>query len=252
MNNLKIFKSVLTFIFFIFLISSNTNVQAQLTFDPKDESDCNCTLQWKGFKNYTILEDITDRVGIGTNAPSSKLHVINPSSTNIPAFLLKQEVNDKAALNVATNGYGIFAKSSHSNEKYLFRLLNSGNQFILNAQANGKVGIGTSNVPDDYKLAVDGKVIAEGVKVQLNEDWADYVFEEDYSRNSLAEVEDYIQSNKHLPNVPSAQEVEEAGIDLGSMDATLLRQIEELWLHLIDIEKENKDLQTRLKVLEKY
>jgi len=61
----------------------------------------------------------------------------------------------------------------------------------------------------------------------------------------------FIEENQHLPNVPSADEVATEGIDVAKMDATLLRQIEELWLHLIELKEENKELQSRLQKLEK-
>ena len=110
---------------------------------------------------------------------------------------------------------------------------------------DGKVVIGsTNNIPNGYKLYVTEGVLAEKVKVALESTsaWADFVFEEDYKLTSLNEIEKFVISNKHLPNVPSAEEVVLTGIDVAEMDAILLRQIEELWLHLIDIKKENMRL----------
>lgn len=119
---------------------------------------------------------------------------------------------------------------------------------------NGKVVVGTvtTAIPADYMLYVNGGVLTEKVKVALQTgNWSDFVFEKDYHRNSIPYVETYIKENKHLPNVPSAKEVGENGIDLGQMDATLLRQIEELWLNVIDLNKENKDLRVRNESLNK-
>jgi hypothetical protein len=48
------------------------------------------------------------------------------------------------------------------------------------------------------------------------------------------EVEQFITTNKHLPNVPSAAEVEIEGVDLGEMDKILLQKIEELTLYMIE------------------
>ena len=45
-----------------------------------------------------------------------------------------------------------------------------------------------------------------------------------------------------IPNVPSAAELANTGIDLAKMDATLLQQIEELWLHVIELKEENETL----------
>ncbi len=94
----------------------------------------------------------------------------------------------------------------------------------------------------NYGLYVGKGILTKKVKVANpgSVDWADYVFEENYDLNSLEEVEQFVKTNKHLPNVPSAKEVNENGVDMVEMDATLLRQIEELWLHIIEMKKENK------------
>lgn len=109
---------------------------------------------------------------------------------------------------------------------------------------NGTMRIGNVTTPSGYKLYVDDGILTEKVKVATvgSADWADYVFEENYDLNSTEDVAKFIKENKHLPNVPSAQEVSENGVDMVEMDATLLRQIEELWLHMIELKKEMNKL----------
>ncbi|HEY8938506.1 MAG TPA: hypothetical protein VIM65_24970, partial [Cyclobacteriaceae bacterium] len=95
---------------------------------------------------------------------------------------------------------------------------------------NGNVGIGTSltNNPNSYKLAVKGKIGAQEVQVEnTSTTWADYVFEKNYKLMSLGDVESFIKSNKHLPEIPSADEVKENGHKLGEMDVLLLKKVEE-------------------------
>jgi hypothetical protein len=75
---------------------------------------------------------------------------------------------------------------------------------------NGNVGIGTKN--PDAKLAVKGTVHTEEVKVDLNVPAPDYVFEKNYNLRTLAEIETYINQNKHLPEVPAAKEMEANGL----------------------------------------
>lgn len=120
---------------------------------------------------------------------------------------------------------------------------------------DGKTVIGvepaTVNLSDDFKLFVKDGILTEKVQVMLSSSWPDYVFEPGYNLPSLNEVEQYVKNNKHLPNVPSAAEVSEKGIELGDMNAKLLRKIEELTLYMIDLKKQNNELQQRVINLEK-
>jgi len=105
---------------------------------------------------------------------------------------------------------------------------------------DGNVGIGTIN--PQTKLAVNGNVTCKEVEVTLT-GWSDYVFDEKYNLQSLEDVEHFIMNNGHLPDVPSAEEVESNGLKLGEMDATLLKKIEELTLHVIELNKRIKTLE---------
>jgi hypothetical protein len=120
----------------------------------------------------------------------------------------------------------------------------------MHINRSGQVGIGTTTVPDGYTLAVDGKVIMEEAKVSLSSSWSDFVFESDYILPTLQEVENYIDQNGHLPDIPSAAEVEENGISLGEMDAKLLQKIEELTLYAVAQQKEIQKLKERKSILE--
>lgn len=113
---------------------------------------------------------------------------------------------------------------------------------------NGKVGIGVVNTLADYKLAVSGKIICEELKVKLvgNWPWPDYVFKHDYQLPSLKQVDEYIQANNHLPDMPTAKEVTENGVNVGEMNALLLKKVEELTLYLISMEKEMDQLKAKI------
>ncbi|MEX0314457.1 MAG: hypothetical protein AB3N18_09795 [Allomuricauda sp.] len=105
------------------------------------------------------------------------------------------------------------------------------------ASYNGDVAIGTTTVPADYKMAIDGKLITEEVKVQLSGNWPDYVFKDGYDLPTLEEIQKHIQEKGHLPNIPSAMEVGSNGFELGEMDRLLLEKIEELTLYIIQLER---------------
>jgi hypothetical protein len=118
-----------------------------------------------------------------------------------------------------------------------------------NIFTSGKIAIGTTDMAKigGYALAVNGDAIFNKVKVKLYGTWPDFVFEEKYGLLPIAQLEQFIKTNKHLPNVPSAAEVQKDGIDLGSNQATLLQKIEELTLYLIQQQKQIDELKAQLK-----
>ena len=109
------------------------------------------------------------------------------------------------------------------------------------------MGIGTAQ--PQYKLAVNGTIGAKEVIV-TNIGWPDYVFRPGYRLRPLSEVGAYIQAHRHLPGIPSEAEVKEKGVSLGEMQAKLLAKVEELTLHMIQQDKENRELRERLARLE--
>lgn len=110
---------------------------------------------------------------------------------------------------------------------------------IFIAAATGNVGIGTDN--PTYKLSVLGNIRSTEVVVETG--WADYVFDEHYQLNPLTEVEKFIHQYKHLPNIPSAKEVEENGLHLGDTQKKMMEKIEELTLYLIETNKKIEKLE---------
>jgi hypothetical protein len=109
-------------------------------------------------------------------------------------------------------------------------------------------------MPGNYKLYVADGILAERVKVALKTttDWSDYVFSKEYNLMSLYQLKKYIDKNKHLPDVPSAEElVNDGGIDLGRMQATLLKKIEEQTLYIIKLNEEIELLKVQVNKISK-
>jgi hypothetical protein len=116
---------------------------------------------------------------------------------------------------------------------------------MMSLDQSGVLRIGASRVTacgTGCKLAVNGTLVATEVKVATVANWPDYVFESDYNLRPLDAVEEFIKTRGHLPDMPSAKEIESNGVSLGGMNAKLLQKIEELTLYLIDIKKENAEL----------
>ncbi|WP_350292604.1 fibronectin type III domain-containing protein [uncultured Croceitalea sp.] len=119
------------------------------------------------------------------------------------------------------------------------------------ASYSGQVAVGTSTVPSGYKMAIDGNLIVEEVKVQLSGNWPDYVFDQDYKLPTLEEIRKHIQEKGHLPNIPSVKEVESNGIELGEMNRLLLEKIEELMLYTIKQQAIIESMQREIENLKK-
>lgn len=107
---------------------------------------------------------------------------------------------------------------------------------------SNKVGIGTSTFPlnQEYNLYVKGGIRTEKIQVDVagTNGWGDFVFAKSYNLMSLQETEKYISENSHLPNIPSASEIETNGLDLGEMQRLQMIKLEELTLHLIQMQKQ--------------
>ena len=116
---------------------------------------------------------------------------------------------------------------------------------------DGHVLIGTTDETkgDGYMLRVNGKIISEEVKVQLYAAWPDYVFGPEYQKKSLDELEVYIKENKHLPNIPSASQIEKDGLEVGEMQRKMMEKIEELTLYIIELKKENDNIKKEIQAL---
>lgn len=156
--------------------------------------------------------------------------------------------NNDAVLRIfgRTDNWGRFLELTHNgNQGVISTDIGS---IILNPAGN--VGIGISN--PSHKLTVKGTIRTEEVLVELIQGTGpDYVFEKDYNLLPLSQVEAYINENKHLPEVPSAKEMEATGLNLKEMNLLLLKKVEELTLHLIEKEKKMAALEDRIEQLEK-
>lgn len=174
-------------------------------------------------------------VGIGTTLPGLQLHVDGTKSG------LRMSGGDGGAwdvLPVVSNGENALA----------FREAGASTPFMV-VRKDGKVGIGTEYLPstlggDDislYHLYVDGGILSQEVRVRTS--WSDYVFAPDYHLRSLPKVAEHIAQHGHLHDTPSGEQIESSGLELGSMMANQQAKIEEIFLHLIEMDKRVKALE---------
>jgi hypothetical protein len=204
--------------------------------------------------NILALNPSGGSVGIGASAPNAKLQV----STNIDlgisdGFKILGFSDTKALINIGDDNLVTtkFIRTSANVMKMVTsNHLNYPFGFVGNYNFEGNVGFGVITMPAGYKLAVGGNIIAEKVKVRKQSaGWPDFVFKKDYKLMSLPEIEAFVNKNSHLPEIPSAAEVEKEGQDLGEMNRLLLKKVEELTLYLIEQNKEIKTIKDELKVI---
>jgi hypothetical protein len=223
---------------------------------------------WTSGPNKLFVECDLVNVGIGTAEPAYKLDVLGTisgedlrldngfSNLTIGANGVLQTgpwsgIDDEAELTFGDVNQRI--KGVHS-KGLVFSTWTDPNTLpedefeAMRIAPGGNVGIKLPLTYDPtYALEVGGLIRATEVIVETP--WWDVVFKEDYPLRTLEEVEVFIQENGHLPDVPSAQDVEENGASLGENVGTLLRKVEELTLYMIDLKKENKSLQLQVQNL---
>lgn len=124
---------------------------------------------------------------------------------------------------------------------------------VFTVENDGSVGIGT-NTPK-AKLAVNGNILANEIKIKTDISVPDYVFDPNYELPSLSSIEDYVKKHRHLPEIPSATDIQKDGVDLTAMNLALLKKVEELTLHLIakdkQLDKQNRSLVEVMRRLER-
>ena len=135
------------------------------------------------------------------------------------------------------------------NQPLIFKV---GNQSRARIDSTGALLINTTSRPGDatVKLAVKGTIYAQKLKVTQT-GWADFVFAHGYKLRSLESVELYIKRYQHLPEIPSAGDVVNNGLDVGNNQAALLQKIEELTLYVIELNKKVNNLQKKIRSSER-
>ena len=177
-----------------------TNTYTWWERDPKD------TIQAWGNKADTYMVLKGGKLGIGTENPTSTLHVNGV---------------------IKANGLDIDAMTFDN--LYVSYLTNDGGPVVIVGP-----GLDVDGILNTTDINADGKLTVKEIEVTKNVTWADHVFNDDYNLLDLKDVEAHIKQFRHLPDVPSAAQVAEKGINLVEMNVKLLQKVEELTLYIIE------------------
>lgn len=148
-----------------------------------------------------------------------------------------------------SNGFVVAPNYASSNNSIPNFIIKNG-QTIVNGQGlpSGSDVFIVTNDPNNinstntnFKVKSDGLVYSRELNVQLT-NFPDYVFHKNYKLMNLDNLENYISANKHLPNVPSAAEIEKNGANIGELCKIQMEKIEELTLYIIELKKEVEKL----------
>jgi hypothetical protein len=167
-----------------------------------------------------------------------------PDTTDHPTYGIL-DINTKLTITTKTaNGYTgfplkIINPTMPNPRKTIFEVLQDGTTHIGNTLPTG--------THSNAKLSVDGKVVCQSLYVTAPTNWADHVFRTSYKVMDLKDLEAYYVKNKHLPGVPSENEIKENGYGVNEMDAMLIQKVEELTLYIVELKKEIETLKKRIK-----
>lgn len=222
----------------------NQQITFSYSIDVEDGSDYVSIYDMDGYGNMTLIADLTgNQSGTITTTNLSGRAVVTFRSDNCVSGnsgYMGFSVDYSSTPGGGGTG-GSLSGSGTTN--YLTKFSGSSTLTASSIYDNGKVGIGTVNPA--YTLDILGSVRAREVLISLD-GVPDYVFGENYFLQPLPQVENYIQAHHHLPDIPSAAEIEKDGISLNKMQVGLLKKVEELTLYTLQRQRQIQDLKAKI------
>jgi len=197
-----------------------------------------------------VLED--GRVTISPNyyAPWGQLTVYQPvaGDPNNNGLAIVTPNNTNGVMQIGGDGQKLCMRIGGSSAAigtftpHIMRIVaNSLN--VINIDPAGNIGVGINDPLPGYKMAINGNVKAKELVIETT-GWPDYVFSKNHQLPLLSDVEKFIHQHHHLPNIPTAADLETNGVAVGDMQKKMMEKIEELTLYLIEQQNEINDLKS--------
>ncbi len=205
--------------------------------------------------NSLVVYSGSGHIGIGTVTPAVRLDVKANTSAQAAARLQNSSATGYSGIHYLDNAGNIDAYFGLDNAASTTRLDSVNNTPIviltnsterMRVTSTGSVGIGTSAPSSRFHVnggdirVSGGSFIDDGTTLNV----PDYVFEPDYELMPLDELRAFISREKHLPNVPSADDVKKEGLNLSQVQMRLLEKVEELTLYTLKLDEQVKALQS--------
>jgi hypothetical protein len=232
---------------------------------------------WNGSfwsSNNAGIHYTNGNIGIGTNNPLEKFQVnqgpisavigsaegqaLNYGTSYFGMNAIRTGSNNWMSLNDGAHNGGTIIYGTVSGDFNIATIpscqpncssdLNYDNSFVQSntnfkiRASDGHISMG-GNPDNNFRLNVCGGIITSKLKVPAN--WCDYVFDDHYQLMPLSQLRSFISKNKHLPEVPTQKEIENGGVDVGSMLTLQMKKIEELTLYVLELEKRIDDLKNK-------
>jgi hypothetical protein len=220
---------------------------------------------------------LTGNAGIGTNTPQAAMEIRrnagdtrkknvllqlsnewSPNGQNEPSIMFSNgDISSLENVSYWTIGARVSGDKT-LNTPQTFKIShkpvgsNIEQEFFSVDSYQGRVKIGDVNTNvDGYKLYVEQGILTEKVKVAIknSDDWFDHVLKQDYKLIPLSDLDKYIKTNNHLPDIPTTEEVMKNGLDLGKMNGLLLKKVEELTRYIIDIKNDLDQTKKELEIM---
>lgn len=171
-----------------------------------------------------VLFVTDDKVGVGTDTPTSQLHVV---SDTVEVVRLQNNGNVKLVFEDTGGG-----PNDH--------------KWVLNNARTLRFAGDDPHVAQ-MTLSTAGNLVITGTLTTAGSTYPDYVFSDDYELMPLHDLAEYIEQNRHLPNVPSTDEVDGGKrINMSELQILLLEKVEELTLYTLEQQRTIEEQQASI------